>query len=98
VGRNREISLYSERRNSERYRVPHFRLPGSRGPGPVCGISGFNQREWKETRCLEMARLLRLSMAYEVRRGDNNFIEPDYQIDHARLFWIFASANVLDNI
>ena len=41
VGRNREISLYSERWNSERYRVPHFRLPGSREPGPVCGISSI---------------------------------------------------------
>jgi len=72
----------------------------------------FKQREWKETRDLEIARLPCLSMAHEVvdprdkvyalfglmGEDDNNFIEPDYQIDHARLFWIFVSANISDNI
>ena len=112
VGTNREISLYSERRNIERYRVPHFRLPGSREPVPYVASLDFKQREWKEMRDLEIARLPCLPMAHEVvdprdkiyalfrlmGEDDNNFIEPDYQIDHARLFWISASANISDNI
>jgi len=72
----------------------------------------LKQREWKETGDLEIARLRCLSMAHEVvdprdkvyalfglmGEDDNNFIEADYQIDHARLFWIFASANTSGNI
>jgi hypothetical protein len=112
VGRNIEISLSSERRNNARYRVPHFRWPGSREPGPYVTSLVFLQREWKETRSLEIKRLFRLPMAHEeidprdkvyalfglMGEDDKNFIEPDYQIDSAKLFWIVAQANISDNI
>ena len=72
----------------------------------------FKQREWKGTRDLEIARLPRLSVAHEVvdprdkvyalfelmGEDDNNFIEPDYQIDPAKVFWFVAQANISDNI
>jgi hypothetical protein len=72
----------------------------------------FLQREWKQTRSLEIKRLFRLSMAHEaidprdkvyalfglMREDDKNFIEPDYQIDPAKLFWIIAQANMSGNI
>jgi hypothetical protein len=29
---------------------------------------------------------------------DKSSFEPDYQIDPAKLFWIFVQANILDNI
>jgi hypothetical protein len=63
----------------------------------------FKQREWKETRGLEIARLSRFPMAHEVMDprdnvyalfgliggDDNNFIEPDYPILlHRRIYRI----------
>jgi hypothetical protein len=71
-----------------------FRIFASQGREtqvPYVASLVFKQREWKETRGLEIARLPRLSMAYEAMdprdkvyalfglmgEDDKNFIEPD---------------------